>query len=86
MLASLAIRDCIAVFEELGWDWTYHAYREYQGWSVQLELEGRGRGTKYRKSDDNPSRRALLEGLSLNVGDGQSAPLSGNPVTREPQQ
>ena len=79
------IRDCIAVFEELGWDWTYHAYREYQGWSVQLEPEGRGRGTKYRKSDDNPRRRALLEGLSLNVGDGQSAPLSGNPVTREPQ-
>ncbi len=80
-----AIRDCIAVFEELGWDWTYHAYREYQGWSVQLEPEGRGRGTKYCKSDDNPRRRAMLEGLSLNVGDGQSAPLSGNPVTREPQ-
>ena len=63
-MASLAIRDCIAVFEELGWDWTYHAYREYQGWSVQLEPEGRGRGTKYRKSESNPRMNVLKEGLA----------------------
>jgi hypothetical protein len=22
------LRDCIDLFEEYGWDWTYHAYRE----------------------------------------------------------
>ncbi len=29
------LRDCIALFEENSWDWTYHAFREYQGWSVE---------------------------------------------------
>ncbi len=29
------LRDCIEVFEEYGWDWTYHAYREWDGWSVE---------------------------------------------------
>jgi len=31
------LRDCITIFEEWGWDWTYHAYREYQGWSVEYD-------------------------------------------------
>jgi endoglucanase len=29
------LRDCIELFEEYGWDWTYHAYREWDGWSVE---------------------------------------------------
>ena len=29
------LRDCIELFEELGWDWSYHAYREWHGWSVE---------------------------------------------------
>eukprot|EP01113_Clastostelium_recurvatum_P023837 TRINITY_DN2843_c0_g1_i2.p1 TRINITY_DN2843_c0_g1~~TRINITY_DN2843_c0_g1_i2.p1 ORF type:complete len:675 (-),score=123.93 TRINITY_DN2843_c0_g1_i2:7-2031(-) len=29
------IRDCISVFESYGWDWSYHAFREWQGWSVE---------------------------------------------------
>ncbi len=29
------LRDCIEVFEEYGWDWTYHAYREWDGWSLE---------------------------------------------------
>ena len=29
------LRDCIELFEEYKWDWTYHAYREWQGWSVE---------------------------------------------------
>ena len=29
------LRDCIDLFEEFGWDWTYHAYREWDGWSVE---------------------------------------------------
>ena len=28
------LRDCIEIFEEYGWDWTYHAYREWHGWSL----------------------------------------------------
>lgn len=29
------IRDAIEIFEEYGWDWIYHAYREWSGWSVE---------------------------------------------------
>ncbi|MES2703638.1 MAG: cellulase family glycosylhydrolase [Bacteroidota bacterium] len=29
------LRDCIDLFEEAGWDWCYHAFREYHGWSVE---------------------------------------------------
>ena len=29
------LRDCIEIFEEDGWDWAYHAFREYDGWSAE---------------------------------------------------
>lgn len=29
------LRDVIDIFEEWGWDWSYHAYREWSGWSVE---------------------------------------------------
>lgn len=33
--AAKYLSDCIEVFEEYGWDWTYHAYREWSGWSLE---------------------------------------------------
>jgi hypothetical protein len=33
--ADQYIADCISLFEEYGWDWAYHAYREWEGWSVE---------------------------------------------------
>ncbi len=29
------LRDAISIFEANGWDWSYHAFREWQGWSVE---------------------------------------------------
>jgi hypothetical protein len=29
------LKDCIELFEEQGWDWSYHAFREFDGWSVE---------------------------------------------------
>jgi hypothetical protein len=29
------LRDCICIFEEYEWDWSYHAFREWDGWSVE---------------------------------------------------
>jgi aryl-phospho-beta-D-glucosidase BglC (GH1 family) len=29
--------DCIELFEEYGWDWSYHAFREWPGWSFEHE-------------------------------------------------
>lgn len=29
------LRDCMSIFEQYGWDWTYHAWREWHGWSLE---------------------------------------------------
>jgi len=29
------LRDTIELFEEYGWQWTYHAFREWSGWSLE---------------------------------------------------
>ncbi len=61
--ASDYLRDCIDIFEEYGWDWTYHAYREWQGWSVEHEGENQ---KSFRPSADNPRKQVLLKGFSKN--------------------
>ncbi|HEX2950397.1 MAG TPA: cellulase family glycosylhydrolase [Armatimonadota bacterium] len=33
--AARYLSDVIDIFEAHGWDWTYHAYREWDGWSVE---------------------------------------------------
>lgn len=33
--AAQYLSDCIDIFEEYGWDWSYHAYREWDGWSLE---------------------------------------------------
>lgn len=58
--ADRYIADCITIFNEYGWDWTYHAFREWPGWSVEHEGEP---SREFRPSADNPRKRALLEGF-----------------------
>ena len=65
--ADAYIRDCIEVFEEYGWDWCYHAFREWDGWSVEktwVEYDPATMRDRYEPSDDNPRKRALLDGLA----------------------
>ena len=31
------LSDLLEIFEAHGWDWAYHAYREWQGWSLEHE-------------------------------------------------
>ncbi len=33
--ASRYLDDLISIFEEYGWDWTYHSFREWPGWSLE---------------------------------------------------
>jgi hypothetical protein len=49
------LRDCIELFEEYGWDWTYFAYREWDGWSVE-----HGNNPKNTKPVPEPSDRKKL--------------------------
>ena len=62
------IRDAIAVFEEYGWDWTYHAFREWAGWSVEHEADdpAADHPDKYHSVPDTPRKRALLDGFRGN--------------------
>ena len=67
--ADQYIRDCIEIFDEYGWDWCYHAFREYKGWSVEHEFKGRvNNRDKLEESEDNPRKRALLDGFKRNKG------------------
>lgn len=61
--AARYLEDCIAIFEEYGWDWTYHAFREYDGWS--LEHEGTYGNLKPAESD-TPRKKVLLDAFKKN--------------------
>ncbi len=37
------IADCISIFEEYGWDWCFHAFREWGGWSAEHRLNAEGK-------------------------------------------
>lgn len=60
---ELYIKDCIDIFESLGWDWTYHAFREWQGWSVE---HGSDKADQKPSPTDTPAKKVLLEAFSKN--------------------
>ena len=64
------LRDCIDLFAEYGWDWTYHAFREWGAWSVEHEAiePGRAGPSNFRPVPDSARKRALLEGLTGGTG------------------
>ena len=35
--ADKYLRDNMELFEKYGWDWTYHSFREFHGWSFEYE-------------------------------------------------
>ncbi|MBT3376535.1 MAG: cellulase family glycosylhydrolase [Lentisphaerae bacterium] len=49
------LRDCIDIFESHDWDWTYHAFREWTGWSVEHTSD---RGN--REPATTPTKRQTL--------------------------
>ena len=49
------LRDCIELFEEEDWDWAYHAFREWDGWSVE-----HGPDKNDRRRVTEPTNRELL--------------------------
>ena len=55
------LRDCIDLFEERGWDWTYHAFREAPVWDV--EKTALPDGTSAPAETETARKRVLLEGL-----------------------
>ena len=64
--ADRYLRDCADVFAEYGWDWTYHAFREWEGWSVEHDFPlPPVFGGKGVPSGDNPRMRALVDAIGM---------------------
>lgn len=57
------LKDMIELLEEYGWDWTYHAFREWAGWSLEHESTPDG---KILSSKDNPRMRVVVEAFRKN--------------------
>ena len=75
--ADRYLADCVAVLREYGWDWTYHAFREWKGWSLEHEADGWGKSSSFRLSPDNPRLRVLLDAFGgTNVVAAANRPLS----------
>lgn len=56
------ISDCITVFEENNWDWTYHSFREALWWNVELKIDEQT--GKPVPGKDNDRFRALIKGFN----------------------
>ena len=50
------LRDCIELAEEFGWDWAYHAFREWDGWSVEHSADR----NDHRRTESPTLRKQLL--------------------------
>ena len=61
--AETYLSDLITLFESQGWDWTYHSYREWHGWNLEL---GTDRNDQTSRPDSNARRDAIIEGLKKN--------------------
>ncbi len=60
--AANYLDDVISIFEDYKWDWCYHAFREWDGWSLELD----GAPDKLEASEKNPRKDVILKYLKLN--------------------
>jgi len=65
--ADRYLDDCISIFEEYGWDWTYHAFREWQGWSVEHADQPRDRNNHPQATVPTARKQVLRKWLDLNT-------------------
>ncbi len=61
--AEQYLTDCIEIFEEYGWHWSYHAFRESRDWSLELVGENR---KSYQPSENNPRKEVILKAFQKN--------------------
>lgn len=76
--AAKYLEDCTALFEEYGWDWTYHAFREWPGWSV--EHANLPYGLKDHPLAEQPTDRYLA--LKTWWDKNQRAPIPAKPAAK----
>jgi len=57
------LRDLIDLFEEYGWDWTYHAFRRWEGWDAELDTD---RENRTRGAEPTNRQELLMNWFSKN--------------------
>ena len=62
--AARWLEDVISLFEEYGWDWSYHAFRESHFWSV--EHVGPDGAHPVPADEDTDRKRVLLRYFKKN--------------------
>lgn len=60
------LEDSISIFEEYGWDWSYHAFREWSGWSVE---HSDAMAEKDAVRQDTARKKTLLKYYERNLKD-----------------
>lgn len=65
--AANYLEDVISIFEKHGWDWTYHAFREWPGWSV----EHAGVPNNIQPAADSDRKDVLLKYFRKNIKPGE---------------
>ena len=62
--AANYLDELVSIFEEYKWDWTYHAFREWDGWSLEHE----GTPDQIRKAvKDTDRKQVMLKYFGLNT-------------------
>ncbi len=61
--AHLYISDCIGIFEKNGWDWSYHAFREWHGWDLDM---GETMGDNEPSKQISPRKKVILKAFEKN--------------------
>lgn len=65
------LADLVSLFEEYGWDWSFHAFREWHGWSIEHDAK---RSNEARTGTKSARARAILDGFARNKTQGSSWP------------
>lgn len=75
--AATYLADCTAIFEEYGWDWTYHAFREWGGWSFECADLPYDRNNHMKAAGPTGRAQALSAWFVQNVRPPLAAPVKG---------
>ena len=85
--AGQYLRDCISIFEEYGWDWTYHSFREALWWNVETVIDDKT--GEPVPNNDNDRFRALVDGfkgqVSPSAAQGALRPFTAGPEAFDPK-
>jgi endoglucanase len=61
--ADRYLDDLVSIFEEEGWDWSYHAFREWDGWSLE---HGSDPANHAREKSPGPRLQVMLRAFAKN--------------------